>query len=249
MVKNEYFYIVERSNIPDNYTMLFDGVNEKVDISTNAIYSKEYNQPFSFGIWFKTTNNALSQTIVTKRGAAGTQYYGVFFVSGQLALIFRGSSGDTLQIITTGASLMSNTWYHFGIIYDGDNTGAGTSLYVNGVLKSKSITGSVASTVINAQPLSIGGSAAALAYMNGHLGHIKMWNTDVLESTIITDYNDGEMNNDSDETANLILDWRSGQGALYNGTNWYFPEESGNIVNPSPGSVNMEFTDRTIDLP
>ena len=233
---------------PPKYTFLFDGLNEKVNGTNSPNMQFDKNTPFSICAWVKTTNNALAQTIIAKRGVLGTNYWGLFFIGGRITLVMRDNLGNdyTLQGST---ALMANTWYHFSLSYDGDLSGAGTILKVNNVLQSKTVTGMPTGTLINTQPISIAGSNSNNAFMSGHIGYVRVWNTNIVDSTIVTDYNSGEMNNNVSEQANLVLDWSSATDALFTGSVWVSKDRTNLMENPSLLSVNMEFADKTTDTP
>jgi len=252
---NTGFFIQQSSSVPlVPYSMSFDGVNEYIKFYNDAAYDFAITDSFTGTSWVKSANYAAAafQGILSKRDASYKGY--VFFIgSGQLQLALMNSLGNFIYVTTSGLSLTNNTWYHVAFTYNGNSDQSGVKFFVNGVevVGRAVLRNDFVGTMNNSQPLSISYDPAEIMYFNGKIGYTRLFNTEFTAAQVLADYNVGVMLETSLNFANQVMGWKSGQGALFAteiGTEFFFPNEL-DPLQISPFTVNMEFTDRTTDVP
>lgn len=241
-------FFIQQHVPPTQHSMLFDGVNESINCYNNAAYNFTNLDSFTISVWVKAINYSVANVTACGKRVGGGNGYLIQFNSGNLQIrLISGATSITIQ--SSGVTFTNNTWYRVAFTYNGNGLASGVRLYVDGVEVAKSvITDTLAGTLSNTGTFTIGQSVGG--FWNGYIGHLDIWGIELTTSNMLTDYNSGLMRNTNFlEPANLRLAWKSGQNALYNSVNWYFPDDSGNNDNPAIISTNMEFADRTIDVP
>jgi len=238
------------SSILTQYSMSFDGGNEYVYLHGEPEFNFTNLQPFSFCSWVKSTNYGGNyQGVLSKRDGATFKGYSCFFYLGDLYVVLRSSVGNFIFIRTTGVSFVNSTWYHVGVTISGNSLASGIKIYVNGVQKTTvTIQDNLNTTITNSQPLLIGADLTGGFYFGGKIGYTSIFNIELSGANMITEYNIGTMLENSPQVANQVMFWKSGQGALFGGSDWLFPN-SLDINKLAPYSVNMEQADRTTDVP
>jgi hypothetical protein len=238
------------SPILTQYSMSFDGGNEYVYLHDEPDFNFTNLQPFSFCSWVKSTNYGGNyQGILSKRDGATFKGYSCFFYLGDLYVVLRSSAGNFIFIRTTGVSFVNSTWYHVGVTILGNSLASGIKIYVNGVQKTTvTIQDNLNATIANSQPLLIGTDLTGGFYFGGKIGYTSIFNIELSGANMITEYNIGTMLENSPQAASQVMFWKSGQGGLFGGSDWLFPNAL-DINKLAPYSVNMEQADRTTDVP
>ncbi len=241
-------FFIQQSIPIQQYSMLFDGVNESINCYNNAVYNFAHTSTFSGSAWVKAVNYSLvNTTIFGKR--VSNQGYLFQFNSSNLQLTLTNAVGNRIIVQSTGFTFVNGEWYDVAFTYSGNSLASGVKLYVNGVAVSMTIIeNTLSATIANAGSLTIGQVLGG--FWNGNMGHVNIWNIELTVQNILDDYNGGTMRNSNlIESANLVLGWKSGQSAGNSGANWYFQDDSGTNTSPSIISTNMEYADRTTTIP
>jgi hypothetical protein len=226
------------------YKMSFDGGNEYVQTPNNAALDFTNVQAFSAAIWAQSTNYSATQTLLSRRALGTTRGYVFFLLSGHLHLYLGTSVTNYIYIRTTGVTFTNNVQYLLGFTKDSTSNASGIKLYVDGVSVSTfTIQDNLNGTLSNAQALLIGADNISGWYFTGFLGLARLWGTELTAGQMLTEYQGGTPLNIPQLLGSQRFGWKAGQDAYF-GQQWVFPEESGNMTNPLPYSINSEFADR-----
>ncbi len=230
------------------YSMLFDGVNESVNLYDRPQYDFTQFSAFSATSWVKSSNYAGNyQGIITKR-SAGSVGWSFHFYLGDLYLLLQSSATEYILVRTSGISFADSTWNHVAFTVDGSGSGSGVRLYVNDVqVATATIQDNLNGTMANSIGVIIGSEVATPMPFNGNISYTRLFNIELTSTDITDDYNGGTMLETSLQSANQVLGWKGGQGALFS-TLWLFPNEI-DFTQQSPTSITMEIGDRTTDVP
>jgi len=93
---------------------------------------------------------------------------------------------------TSNASLASTTWYYVGFVYDGSQANANrVKIYVDGVAKSTTTTGTINTSLIAAtSTLKIGEFGGSLnRYWNGKIANCQVYNKALTAAEVLQNYN------------------------------------------------------------
>jgi len=228
---------------PQMYKMSFDGGNEYVQTPNATALDFSNTDAFSAAIWVQSTNYGLTQTLFSRRVLATTRGYIFFFLGGNLYLYLATSVGNYIYLRTNGVTFTNNVQYLVGFTKSTSTSVTGVKIYVNGVqVATSTIQDNLNGTLASTEPMRIGSDAISGWYFSGFLGLFRMWGTELTAGQMLTEYNSGTPLNAPALLASQRFGWKAGQDAYF-GTQWVFPEESGNIINPLPYSNNSEFAD------
>ena len=244
---NTGFFIQQAATGDTNlYKMLFDAVNEYVICQTNPTFDFSNTDAFSAGIWVQSTNYATTQTLFSRRVPATTRGYVFFFLGGNLYLYLATSVGNYIYLRTNGVTFTNNVQYLVGFTKSTSSSVTGVKIYVNGAqVSTVTIQDNLNGTLASSEPMLIAADSISGWYFNGHLGIFRLWDTELSSSEMLAEYNGGTPLNNPTLSGAQRFGWKAGQEALF-GTQWVFPDETGNIVNPSAYSINMEYADRIL---
>ena len=236
------------------YTMSYNGINQRIIAQNNALYDFDRLSAYSIESWIKIDFADVAadfRTIIGKRSLvsqAGWELR-VQMTTGTLKFVMI-ESGATRQLnVNTTNVVADGTWVHVMMTTDGTGTAAGTNLYIDGVSDTIQIAlDNLTGTILNTEDLNLGAISASFKFI-GNIGYTRLWDKELSGAEVTTQYNSGVMLDTPSASGNLVFGHRSGVGALKGFSNFLFPDESGNVVDNVPESVNMVYADRTTNVP
>ena len=243
---NTGFFIQQAATGDTNlYKMLFDAVNEYVICQTNPTFDFSNTDAFSAGIWVQSTNYATTQTLFSRRVPATTRGYVFFFLGGNLYLYLATSVGNYIYLRTNGVTFTNNVQYLVGFTKSTSSSVTGVKIYVNGAqVSTVTIQDNLNGTLASSEPMLIAADSISGWYFTGSLnGTLRIFGGELTAPQMVTEYNGGVPLNTTPLLGILRFGWKAGQDAYF-GQQWVFPDESGNMTNPLPYSINSEFADR-----
>jgi len=195
------------------YALDFDSASgDYIEVSNNT--ALQITGDITISAWVYAESD--TGRVVSKRGGGGTNYD--FFIQSRYLRLYDGVSGP----LSTGR-INLNEWSHILISV---NSGTGT-YYINNVVSG---TGTFSiSPASTSQPFYIGGSfTPALAYFNGKLSNISIWNTALTSAQVTEIYSEGVPQNLLNHSAasSLVSWWQLGSNSSFN-TNWTVLDEKG----------------------
>ena len=236
-----------------SYSMVFDGTADYIDFGN--VLDQTGATAFSVSAWVKITATA-SNTIVAKMNSTSYDGYQFYINAANKLKFLLNDTGDLA--LNGGTVLSTDTWYHVVLVYDGDVTGAGTKIYLNGQAETITVTaGPFSGSATNSDNFYIGGRP--LDDIAGNLNNVAFWNSAITENQVLTIYNGGVPNNIS--SLSPVSWWSLAGDSYHNGSNWICPDlgSAGNngtstgiattgLVGDGPGST-ANGTATSMDIP
>jgi len=194
-------------------SFLFDGVNDRIDLSSNAW---EPAGNFTANMWIYANAVNITQTMFTVTASNG--YLGVrfFLVNGNVAFRKFPSGTTTIEVATSGSEITAGTWKMVTFVND---TASGMKIYVDGILKGSNVNTSLISwgdSTINR----IGANYDGGTVFNGRIDEFTTW-TKVLTDDEITQLYNGNSGTQypySSQTLTSSKDaYSTNNGTLMNG--------------------------------
>jgi hypothetical protein len=183
--------------------IVFDGVDDKVVCGTN-ISTANLTYPFSIDLWINVNPTANTTTnrgiFCTSNPVALNAYYGVFLQlgsaydgTGNYALFLSIGNGTILgnsgrrSFTTTTKDVVGGSWTHIvGTI----SAGPAFKIYVNGVEKSGTLSGTAASIDWGTNtPTTIGQNNGSNIFINAKIANVKFYNTLLSSTQVLQNYN------------------------------------------------------------
>jgi len=219
-------YLAENNAIGD-YVFDFDAASSnKIEVSNNTALQITGDITISAWVYAESQNGR----VVSKRGGGGTNYD--FYIESRYLRLYDGGTGP----FSTGR-INLNEWSHILISV---NSGTGT-YYINNAFAG---TGTFSiSSVSTSQPFYIGGSyTPVLAYFNGKLSNVQIFNTALTEPEVETLYNYGSPIRtlaNIPQSSNLKAWYKLDASEVYNNTTTEWSVD--NNQNPSAYPSSLDF--------
>lgn len=210
----------------NTYSVLFDGVDDTMDIENSGIEAHTKTGGRSIVCWFRC--NALStanQSLVRAQSNSTSTYGGfwafrVFNISGStyvLSLQRRVENGSTpspANVVNHPTPLSANTWYMAAIT----TNGTGHIIYLNTTSMSRSTTAAGdwwgnCGFIGTRKGFALGNSPIAYNVpLDGYMDEVAYYNRELTQGEITTLYNGGVPLNVQSHSAstNLVSYWRNG---------------------------------------
>jgi len=175
-------------------SLAFDGVNDRLTGPLNSIFDIEYNQPFSFGMWYKYPSTDIAIIFSKVNINVDIGYYLEHRVSSNLMRWWFFETQTNFAIWQFNFEESIDTWYHFIVTYDGTVTSGGIKMYLDGVELSQfaftnSLTGGT--VVDSTRNIEIGGNSSGPNFTNINFNTFRMWDTQLDLSQVTKEYNNG----------------------------------------------------------
>lgn len=184
----------------NNKSLLFDGVDEYLQIPTNPAIDFDANsQAGSISVWHKRNAPGAAfesifanLTLATSPAIPGIAFFGD---SSTLSLLVISDNSTTNVMNKTYPGITDSNWHHYCVTFDGSGTAAGLKYYLDGVLQTPggtvdSLTGSTA----NGTPWVLGVLASDFVVFphNGNIDYASFFTIELSQADITALYNDGK---------------------------------------------------------
>jgi len=243
------------SSFVNEYSLVFDGVDEFGTASFGSAYDFERTDPFSLSAWFDLGAGG-NYVIMSNRAAAPSPYKGYALQVtdvGKIRFALQSTAGFGDRLIVDAGSISSLLgWYSVIVTYDGSSTPGGCSIYINNVSQAIiTVTNTLSTSIKSGSPMLIGKQPdlATAWNFNGNLDELAVWNKELSSDEASEIYNSGAPASltSHSASANLAGWWRMGDGGTWDGSNWTIPDASTNSNDMT--TTNMEEADRSTDVP
>jgi len=226
-----------------NYSLDFDGVNDSILFITPKDIGE--TQQISYSVWVNldsvTNRQYIAGNWLSSNGGTGLALETI----GGNALVFQIGDGTNDSFFNSRVSNFStlvapNTWAHILATWDGTDA----KIYINGVLRNTwTPAGGYTISGYSTTGFKIGWVGNFTNLTNGKLDELGLFNSGVS----IGDVWDGSGKPiDISTVSGITHNWRLGEDATFDGTNWTLPD----IVGSKPGTTtNMDISDRVGDAP
>lgn len=155
-----------------NNALLFDGINDYVEIPEIAAIRCKDNEPLTVEFWmFVPSRPDNWQKVLSKWGARGgddDEFVVCFRQNGTVGFANTGRTG-----LDSRTTLPTNVWCHFCCVWDGAN--GHYSIYVNGERVPQSLKGG-APLRLTGESIRIGTDGHRNQYFKGFIDEIRIWN-------------------------------------------------------------------------
>ena len=176
-------------NTDNGGNLLFDGVNDYVNIPQKSIYEFANSDPFSLHVWFKATIESSGYGApITHALNGGRGYY--FNITGNGTFYFDYWDGSLFRgLVGSSGSISMNVWTHV-IATSASNSHTDMKLYKNGTLTSYSYRGTSTPNTINYNgvPLRVG-SRGDGTYFSGNIAQALIYNRALSADEVRRNYN------------------------------------------------------------
>src|SRR3989344_5253607 len=165
----------------------FDGTDDYVNVGTGLNSSLTVNDAFSLAFWLRSTGS--SEISVIANADLDSPYVGMEVLieaDGDIRLDIN-SDGDNLDRITVTAGLHDSRW-HYVVIAHADSTASNTNVYIDGVLKSKTVNSDSGADLNSSTNLQIGARDGANRLFNGSLDDVRIYNRALTQAEITALY-------------------------------------------------------------
>jgi len=143
----------------------FNGTNQYVQLGQSTNFN---TKEFTYSVWAKTTNPALSQDIIAKE-----LQYKYRFTSGGIGILI-GANGTSWTKNTTAAyTFAANTWYHLLLTVSSSRNII--NLYVNGALVMTTDLAGAPIATFNTSPVYIASHNSSVDMFNGALDDARIY--------------------------------------------------------------------------
>ena len=219
------------------YAMNFDaGSSDYIDLGSDSSLNIAGND-FSCSLWFNTTTTAGNKPLfaleafsnkfaMTIEGASSFKNVGFSFNW--------NTAGSSTYYYNGGNNLTDGNWHNYIITKQGTTVQA----YIDGsAITFGNLNDTLSSSILNNQPLRIGGRSLTTNFANGSISNVSVWNTALTVSQVSEIYNEGLPGNLNFHSAysNLVSWWQLGENSSFNGNDWICADEKGTNNGSSTG--------------
>jgi len=114
----------------------FDGENDYIEVQNKDDFSINTNANLSICFWLKTSDNvSKKQSIISKRTPGGPYEWSINIESSKIVVRFSDAAGN--QIRREEASISTNMWFYFCVIFTGVSQTDDIEIWKNGVESSE----------------------------------------------------------------------------------------------------------------
>lgn len=176
-------------------SLLYDGINDYLDINDADNISFENNIPWSTTHWFKTTASGTTHFISKQAGGGGANPgYRVSINDGNIEVELRNAGNNRIMVTDTTGGFNDNDWHFLVVTYDGLLTASGVQIYIdNSPLGTTLNNDTLTLSIVNALDLAIGANSGGLSgNYAGNIDELCFWDK-VLDVDEINDvWNDSD---------------------------------------------------------
>lgn len=232
---------------PQQYSMLFDGFDERIIAQYNAAQEIERTDKASFSFWIKRTVAKVGG-IVGKFTIVGTRrgWRNNILNTGELIFsLVSDQTGGNQLVMQSNSQVPMNTWTFCTITYSGNSLATGVNFYINGSLVGKTtLTNALSATTIAPTAILEFGVDSNVNFYAGYMHDVRAWKGVELTALEVADL---YANNTDLYPSSLITRNKMGESSLFYPTSYLIPDHSGYTT--SYATQNMEQADKTLDLP
>lgn len=137
----------------------------------------ERNTPFTISCWFKCTDSSLVRTLVAKVANAGGDNGYVLYVYDENITFVLGNTvpTDCISVYTTTGAATDGEWHHVVATYEGFSDANSITIYVDGVLQTKTVAfNNLVSTILSTNPFEIGFATTSGAFL-GNIDEVAIY--------------------------------------------------------------------------
>ena len=172
-------------------SIVFDGVNDYCTLGNVTSLNFNRLDPYTFSIFFKSTNVNPAAVLLGKMDNSLTQGYTVYQLNGRIYTDLGNFSGTANALaVFTSAILSNNTVYNVVVTYDGSSSTSGLKIYLNSVIQSTSVQyNSLTTNFTNTAPFYIAGRYPSAYPFPGSIYTTQVYNRALSSDEVLQNYN------------------------------------------------------------
>jgi hypothetical protein len=189
-------------NSANGGSIVFDGVDDSVDLDVRSILNFERTDPISICSVVRCTNtNAISNNIIGNSLGTTPPYKGWYFT-----LFYRASlkstavtftlvnKGDAeplnyLEVATPEFSISQNIIYHVAVSYNGNSSSTGVNLYINAIPQTKVVSkDTLTNTIAISNKTTVGNRTGGGAPFYGNIYNTLVYNRALTATEVLQNY-------------------------------------------------------------
>lgn len=228
------------------YSLLFDGVDENVNVGNNL--GIDGTAPWSFSAWIKPNSplaglghdlfGKMSNNAGQNPGHA-VQIFGSGGSTGTLRFILFDSAGGGIDAYSP-SNIITTNWQHVVVTYDGSKASSGVKMYRNGSAVTVSASGSVVTSTANTNDGTIGSRNNTFyggQYFNGYMDEVALFIGTELSAGDVTTIYGGGTPPDISGVAGLTNWYRMGDNDTYPTIIDVIGGKNGTMTNMESGDI------------
>ena len=231
-------------NLPyENYSMLFDGITEYIDLGTSS--TLEFVDDFTVSVWIKETG-ALNRGVFCCGDRSGTSGWMIYRTSANKVAFSVYTANN--RIATSTTSINTGDWFNvIGTFEKNGTANQQVKIYVNGSFEGQNgwaspQTPAYPGTIYKQIAFPYAGSNEFL----GNISNVVAWNTLLSSTEIQKIYANGIPQDLTSFTPQPVSWWTLGKQSFWNGADWITKDMIGSDDGTSSG---MAVSDLVGDAP
>ncbi len=159
----------------------FNGSDNYVELDNVPTYDLAATDPFSFETWVYMYDTVGTMHIFgTEFVSSSNPGFQFQLVSGKPELKLVSSILGPNQIqVQSNEVIDTTTWYHLAVTYDGSETAAGVTLYINGVVvPTTTLYDNISGSIQGTDPTTFGARNGSFNWFNGKIDEFRLWSTE-----------------------------------------------------------------------
>lgn len=163
------------------HSLLFDGVNDFLDLGAVADLQFERTDSFSFEFWAKPLSVAIGRFYSARSSAGDTPGIEVLWVGGEVQFLLNADNApvDRAYVETT-ATPQPGIWHHIVCTYDGSSAVSGMKIYINNVSDTlTTLSDTLSATIVDTGDVKIGTNRAETQFFNGYISRVTIFDKEL----------------------------------------------------------------------
>ena len=218
----------KNQNKVSNYSMEFDGTNDKIEFGD--VNNFERTDSFSFSLWINISSYGAYYFYISKQLSSGTLAgYNLFQVSnGKLGFILNNTYSSNTLYVTSTSQTPLNQWVHLTLTYDGSSLASGVNMYLNGVPETIiTVYNTLTASTLNTTDFQISGRDGGNGDIVGKVDQVSVFDYELSSSQVSTLYGGGTaITNPMTISPKPISYYQLGDQSVDNGANYLVPNNS-----------------------
>ena len=245
-------WLVDNSAL-DNYSkrsFYFDGTDQY--LNAGALSTLASASSFSISLWLRKRTSSTTYNRICGKYPSASDNLLIGSTSTNQFIQFLVTNGGGTASVTSNVGIVFNTWHNVVVVFDGSLTGNQNraKIYLDGVNVTATDSGTIpATTSADVSDFYFGKvNGLGVFYWIGNQDEIGIFNYPLTPTQVTSVYNGG-VPDDLMNTVGLTPptnNYRMGEDASFNGTNWTVPD---NVGANDGTSVNMDVDDLVGESP
>ncbi len=177
------------AKLNNGLTFVSTGSEQYVDFGNIASF--ERTNPFSFELWFNTSQTTPSM-LVCKQDTSTSSGYSCYLNTGALQIRLINNWTNNKIIKSGSIAYNDKVWHHLVVTYDGSSTADGILAYVDGTnISLSTVNDNLSATIVNTSSLLLAARGEHNYKFSGKIDEFIIYNRVITQSEVTYRYNSG----------------------------------------------------------